>query len=487
MSRTSARRRGVDRLLRRLRGRGHVSRRCDHPRRHRRNDHRDRGDRLARRRARRLRRSRPRSPPEVTLVARRSFGTAERADVAEPAELTANAPESLLAGDGSVAAAGGASRRRSRRRERGGELRELRLRSAGRRSARARRARGSAPRRSSVFRPASVSTALEPRRSVGHGRRSTRPARTRPSIRRVIPLGESCSFPARSLIRSDRLGGLREVDAAPRSRRGVRPCSACSSLSRMASRPVVVWIRARQARISGSVKPAGPRSRSYRNLPPPGILLASASITTDIVAIRNDCASQAPPRSSPWPPPSPRAYATLPAAGLVRARPEPLARVVHGPPPDGDQGPRPLPRHRRQARRSPRTRSSRRSRRPSTSPAVDSGDPKRDEHLRSADFFDAEKLPAPSRSARPRSRTTATASSRCTATSPQDVTQPVTLQGEYLGTQESPWGDTRVGFSAETEVSRKEWGLEWNVALETGGVLVGDKIKLTIDAEWVKE
>ncbi|MGZ4169815.1 MAG: YceI family protein [Solirubrobacteraceae bacterium] len=44
-----------------------------------------------------------------------------------------------------------------------------------------------------------------------------------------------------------------------------------------------------------------------------------------------------------------------------------------------------------------------------------------------------------------------------------------------------------MGFSAETEISRKDWGLEWNVALDTGGVLVGDKIKLTIDAEWVKE
>ena len=68
----------------------------------------------------------------------------------------------------------------------------------------------------------------------------------------------------------------------------------------------------------------------------------------------------------------------------------------------------------------------------------------------------------------------------------KDTTRPVTLQGEYLGSQASPWGDTRVGFTAETEISRKDWGLEWNVALETGGVLVGDKIKLTIDAEWVK-
>jgi polyisoprenoid-binding protein YceI len=118
---------------------------------------------------------------------------------------------------------------------------------------------------------------------------------------------------------------------------------------------------------------------------------------------------------------------------------------------------------------------------------VDSGDPKRDEHLRSADFFDAEKYP--------------TVTFRSTKVDDhgdgeftlygdltvREATRPVTLKGEYLGSQASPWGDTRVGFTAETEINRKDWGLEWNVALETGGVLVGDKVKLTIDAEWVKE
>ena len=120
--------------------------------------------------------------------------------------------------------------------------------------------------------------------------------------------------------------------------------------------------------------------------------------------------------------------------------------------------------------RSPRTRSSRRSRRPSTSSAVDSGDPKRDEHLRSADFFDAEKHPHVTfRSTKVDDR----GDGEFTLTGDltiKDVTRPVTLEGEYLGTQASPWGDTRVGFSAETEISRKDWGLDWNVALETGGV-----------------
>ena len=119
--------------------------------------------------------------------------------------------------------------------------------------------------------------------------------------------------------------------------------------------------------------------------------------------------------------------------------------------------------------------------------AVDSGDPKRDEHLRSADFFDAENHPTVDfRSTRVRDHGNGqfTLDGELTV---RDSTRPVTLQGEYLGSQDSPWGDTRVGFTAETEINRKDWGLEWNVALETGGVLVGDKIKLTIDAEWVKE
>jgi polyisoprenoid-binding protein YceI len=118
--------------------------------------------------------------------------------------------------------------------------------------------------------------------------------------------------------------------------------------------------------------------------------------------------------------------------------------------------------------------------------AGDSGDPKRDEHLRSADFFDTDNYPTVTfRSTKVIDKGDGefTLEGQLTI---RDATRPVTLQGEYLGSQVSPWGDTRIGFTAETEVSRKDWGLDFNVALETGGVLVGDKIKLTIDAEWVQ-
>jgi len=119
--------------------------------------------------------------------------------------------------------------------------------------------------------------------------------------------------------------------------------------------------------------------------------------------------------------------------------------------------------------------------------AVESGDPKRDEHLRSSDFFDTENHQyATFRSTRLDDHHDGEFTLYGDLTI-KGVTRPVELKGEYLGTQASPWGDTRVGFSAETEVSRKDWGLEWNVALETGGVVVGDKIKLVIDAEWIAQ
>jgi len=116
---------------------------------------------------------------------------------------------------------------------------------------------------------------------------------------------------------------------------------------------------------------------------------------------------------------------------------------------------------------------------------VDSGDAGRDEHLRSPDFFDTEHHPTVSfRSTKVED--VGGGSYRLTGDlTIKDVTKPVTLDLEYLGTISSPWGDQRAGFSATTEVSRKEWGLEWNVALEAGGVVVSDKVRLHIDAEAV--
>ena len=64
---------------------------------------------------------------------------------------------------------------------------------------------------------------------------------------------------------------------------------------------------------------------------------------------------------------------------------------------------------------------------------------------------------------------------------------PVTLDVEFEGAQPDPWGGQRLGFSATTEIDREDWGLTWNVALETGGVLVGRKIRLEFNVQAVKQ
>jgi polyisoprenoid-binding protein YceI len=69
----------------------------------------------------------------------------------------------------------------------------------------------------------------------------------------------------------------------------------------------------------------------------------------------------------------------------------------------------------------------------------------------------------------------------------RDVTRQVTLHVEYSGMAQSPWGTTSAGFTASTRINRKDWDLNWNVALETGGWLVGDEIKIDLELEIVKQ
>ncbi len=69
----------------------------------------------------------------------------------------------------------------------------------------------------------------------------------------------------------------------------------------------------------------------------------------------------------------------------------------------------------------------------------------------------------------------------------RDITKPVQLEVEYAGQSKSPWGTTSAGFSASTKLNRKDWNLTWNVALETGGMLVGDTINVSIELEIVKQ
>lgn len=115
---------------------------------------------------------------------------------------------------------------------------------------------------------------------------------------------------------------------------------------------------------------------------------------------------------------------------------------------------------------------------------VDSRDAGRDEHLRSADFFDVEQHPTMT-FASTGVRREGDAWKLDGDLTVRGTTRPVTLDVEYLGAVTDPWGGQRVAFTATGEVDREDFGLTWNVALETGGVLVGKSIRIEIDTELV--
>jgi polyisoprenoid-binding protein YceI len=118
--------------------------------------------------------------------------------------------------------------------------------------------------------------------------------------------------------------------------------------------------------------------------------------------------------------------------------------------------------------------------------SVESADARRDEHLRSPDFFHVDEHPSmvfKSASVNPVDEGTWDVSGDLTI---RGVTRPVVLHTEFEGAENSPFGDQRVGFSATTEVNREDWDLGWNVVLESGGLLVGKKIKIELNIEAVR-
>jgi polyisoprenoid-binding protein YceI len=117
--------------------------------------------------------------------------------------------------------------------------------------------------------------------------------------------------------------------------------------------------------------------------------------------------------------------------------------------------------------------------------SVDTGIPDRDGHLRSADFFDADEFPTITFKS---TKVEAGKSGTWDVTGDltvRDVTRPITLEVDFDGANASPMGDERIAFSAAAEVDREDWGLTWNVALETGGVLVGKKIRIELNVQAV--
>lgn len=114
---------------------------------------------------------------------------------------------------------------------------------------------------------------------------------------------------------------------------------------------------------------------------------------------------------------------------------------------------------------------------------IDTRDANRDTHLKSADFLDAEKFPKltyKSTSITQIDEETYEVNGDLTI---KDITRPVVLTTNFNGRGKSPWGIEVLSFSAETTINRKDWGLTWNVALETGGWVVGDKLKISIEVE----
>lgn len=118
--------------------------------------------------------------------------------------------------------------------------------------------------------------------------------------------------------------------------------------------------------------------------------------------------------------------------------------------------------------------------------SIDTGSEDRDGHLKSADFFKIDEYP-----------TMTFRSTKAEALGDEDyritgdltilgTTKPLTIDLEFNGAAKDPFGNERVGFEGKAEIKRSEWGLTWNAALETGGVLISDKIKLTFDISAIK-
>ena len=116
--------------------------------------------------------------------------------------------------------------------------------------------------------------------------------------------------------------------------------------------------------------------------------------------------------------------------------------------------------------------------------SIDTNELKRDAHLRSPDFFDAATHPSLTfRSTKiVQKGTDVTITGDLTI---RGVTKPVTLTGEFTASRKDPWGNSRSGLEVHAKISRKEWGLTWNQALETGGFVVSDEVKVAVDVEAV--
>jgi polyisoprenoid-binding protein YceI len=115
--------------------------------------------------------------------------------------------------------------------------------------------------------------------------------------------------------------------------------------------------------------------------------------------------------------------------------------------------------------------------------SIDTNQAQRDEHLRSADFFDVEKFPVltfKSTAVAARGGNQFDVTGELTI---RDVTRSIVLPVAYLGAARDPWGQNKIAFETEITLNRKDYGLNWNAALETGGFLVGDEVKVSLSIQ----
>jgi polyisoprenoid-binding protein YceI len=119
--------------------------------------------------------------------------------------------------------------------------------------------------------------------------------------------------------------------------------------------------------------------------------------------------------------------------------------------------------------------------------SINTKDAQRDGHLKSPDFFEVEKYPAITFKSKRVQKVNNQHVRLVGDLTIKDVTKEVALDVEYAGQAKSPWGTISAGFTAQTKINRKDWGLTWNVALETGGMLVGDEVTISIELELVKQ
>jgi len=119
--------------------------------------------------------------------------------------------------------------------------------------------------------------------------------------------------------------------------------------------------------------------------------------------------------------------------------------------------------------------------------SITTADPKRDEHLRSADFFEVQAYPTLNFRSTSVDRVSGQRFALLGELTIHGVTKAVELDAEYLGEGQDPWGGTRLAFEARTTINRKDFGLTWNAVLEAGGLLVSEEVEIALEIQAVQQ